>query len=139
MTDVVSKGDQKYNFNGKHVCEASQHTGLGMNCTVEALRNQSDWLTAARKDPDFNEGLPSKVGESGVLHSAEAHKVFMKFTLNLFPAVASPMAYPEGEMPAYIKEWYDHHWEKSLNDEELFEEGVKLMRWSQHLQIYQLS
>ena len=115
MEDVVSKVDQRYKFNGKRVCEASGHTCLGFNSTLEAYRGQADWLTAARKDPDFNKGLPSKMDESGELHSAEAHKVFMEFTLNLFPAVASPMAYPEGEMPSYIKEWYENHWGKLLN------------------------
>ena len=129
MKDVVSKGDQGYQFNGKCVCEASGHTCLGFNSTLEAFRGQADWLTAARKDPDFNKGLPNKMDKSRKLHSAEAHKVFMEFTLNLFPAVASPMAYPEGEMPAYIRKWYENHWERLLSDEELFIEGVKLMRW----------
>ena len=32
-------------------------------------------------------------------------------------------------MPACIKEWYESHWERSLSDEDLFIEGVKLMRW----------
>ena len=129
MVDVVSKDDHMYQFNGKHVCDASGHTCLGFNSTLESFRSQRDWLTAARKDPDFNKGLPSKMDKSKKLHSAEAHKVFMEFTLNLFPAVASPMAYPEGGMPAYIKEWYESHWKRSLSDEELFVEGVKLMRW----------
>ena len=129
MKDVVNKDNQRYQFNGTRVCEASGHTGLGFNSTMEAYRGQADWLTAARKDPDFNKGLPSKLSKSKKLHSAEAHKVFMEFTLNLFPAVASPMAYPEGEMPACIREWYESHWERSLSDEDLFIEGVKLMRW----------
>ena len=129
MKDVVNKDSQFYQFNGTRVCEASGHTGLGFNSTLEAYRGLADWLIAARKDPDFNKGLPSKVSKSKKLHSAEAHKVFMKFTLNLFPALASPMAYPEGEMPACIKEWYESHWERSLSDGDLFIEGVKLMRW----------
>ena len=129
MKDVVNKDNQRYQFNGTRVCEASGHTGLGFNSTMEAYRGLADWLIAARKDPDFNKGLPSKLSKSKKLHSAEAHKVFMKFTLNLFPAVASPMAYPEGEMPACIREWYESHWERSLSDEDLFIEGVKLMRW----------
>ena len=94
--DVVSKNDRRYQFNGQLVCKASGHTGLGMCCTVESFRGKKDWLTDARRDPEFNKGLPGKVRGSKKLHSAEAHEVFMKFTLNLFPALASPMAYPEG-------------------------------------------
>ena len=38
------------------------------------------------------------------------------------------MAYPKGEMPAHIREWYSNHWGRELGGKELFEEGVKLMR-----------
>jgi hypothetical protein len=39
------------------------------------------------------------------------------------------MAYPEGKMPAHIREWYCSHWGRELEEKELFEEEVKLMRW----------
>ena len=32
-------------------------------------------------------------------------------------------------MPAHIKEWYCSHWGRELEEKEMFEEGVKLMRW----------
>ena len=41
----------------------------------------------------------------------------------------SPMAYPEGKMPPHIREWYSSHWVRELKEKELFEKGVKLMRW----------
>jgi hypothetical protein len=126
---VVSQTDDKYQINGVMACAASGHTCMAFNSTLEALRNQRDWLTYARRDPDFDKGLPNKTCQSEKLHSAEAQRLFMDHTLNLFPPLVSPMAYPKGKMPAHIKEWYSSHWGRGLGEKELFEEGVKLMRW----------
>ena len=101
---------------------------MAFNSTLEAFRNQKGWLAYARRDPEFDEGLPNKTRQSDKLHSAEAQRLFMDHTLNLFPPLVSPMAYLEGKMPAHIREWYSSHWGRELEEKQLFEEGVKLTR-----------
>ena len=125
---VVSQTDGKYQINGVKACAASGHTCMAFNSTLEAFRNQKDWLTYARRDPEFDEGLPNETCQSEKLHSAKAQRLFMDHTLNLFPPLVSPMAYPKGKMSAHIREWYASHWGRELGEKELFEEGVKLMR-----------
>ena len=120
---------------GAAACAVAGHTCMGFNGTKEAFRSQKDWLTDAQKDPHFSKGLPSETTASGGLHSVEAQILFMDHTLNIFPAVASPMAYPEGGMPPHIKEWYCTQWGEALTDQQLFEHGVRLMRCLRNLSL----
>ena len=106
---MVSQTNGTYPVNGVKLCAASGYMCTAFISTLEAFRNRKDWLTYALKDPDFDKGLPNRTCKSKKLHSAEAHQLFMDHTLNLFPALALPMAYPEGEMPAHIRGWYCTH------------------------------
>ena len=96
MKDVVNKDSRFYQFNGRGVCEASGHTGLGFNSTMEAYRGLSDWLIAARKDPDFNKGLPSKVSKSrGVALGRSTQGVYEVYT-QFVPGIGIANGLPRG-------------------------------------------
>ena len=98
-----------YRFNNRQVCKASGHKCMAFSAAnAEDFRNLKDWGTEAREDEAFKVGLPTDQTEvfpesnrSEKLNSVEAQMQFLNNTLNLFPAMASPLAYPEGGMPEY--------------------------------------